>query len=421
MLREMETPRTAWAPPPRADWVDALNQLGESLDGRARSLVPLDADTLLADARAATGLDDFGDPRFREGLDLLLGDAESEAQLTLLGRLLLRAELARTLESRLRVEAVFAAHPGISEERIEAPVFVTGLARTGTSLLHELLGQIPEHRFPITWQMMDPAGAVPGADAAAAQARCAGEIDMQTRSVPALDTMHEHRADLPSECIYLFGHDLASDIFTGAYQVPNYTMWMARRDKRGDYATHRRLLQLLQWGRERQRWVLKAPSHMSQLPALFETYPDARVIVTHRDPLKALGSLANLMASLRWSRSDHVDYAAIVGAMSFGHVFLAERVMELRDSGSLPGDRILDVRYCDLVGDPLKTVGEIGDWLGSPLGAEGTARLEQWMARRPKDRHGSHEYDFSTTGLDLAEQRARHAGYQERYDVPSEV
>lgn len=412
---------TAWNPPPRGDWVDALNRLGESLEGRDRSLVSLDPEVLLADARAATGLDDFGDPRFREGLDLLLGDAEREGRLTLLGRLLLRGEVARTLESRLRVEAVFAAHPEIEDERIEAPLFVTGLARTGTSLLHELLGQLPVHRFPLTWEMMDPAGAVPGADAAAAQARCAGEIDMQTRSVPALDTMHEHRADVPSECIHLFGLDFASDIFTGAYQVPNYTMWMARRDKRGDYATHRRLLKLLQWGRERQRWVMKAPSHMSQLPALFETYPEARVVVTHRDPLKVLGSLANLMASLRWSRSDTVDYAGIVGAMSFGHAFLAERVMEMRDSGTLPGDRILDVRYCDLVADPLKTVGEIATWLGTPLTAEGRESLEQWLARRPKDRHGAHEYDFATTGLDLAEQRARHAAYQERYDVPSEI
>lgn len=410
-----------WNPPPRADWVEAFNRLGGSLDGSDRALVSLEPEALLADARAATGLEDFGDPRFREGLDLLLGDAESEGRLTLIGRMLLRAEVARTLESRLRVEARFAAHPGIEQERIEAPVFVTGLARTGTSLLHELLGQLPEHRFPLTWEMMDPAAAVPGGDAEAAMARCAGEIDVQTAVLPALDTMHEHRVDLPTECIYLFSHDFASDIFTGAYQVPNYTMWMARRDKRGDYATHRRLLKLLQWGRERRRWVMKAPSHMSQLPALFETYPDARVIVTHRDPLKVLGSLANLMASLRWSRSDTVDYAGIVGAMSFGHVFLAERVMELRDSGRIPADRILDVRYCDLVGDPLKTVGAIAGWLGTPLGAEGTARLEQWLARRPKDRHGAHEYDFSTTGLDLAEQRARHASYQERFDVPSEV
>jgi hypothetical protein len=127
------------------------------------------------------------------------------------------------------------------------------------------------------------------------------------------------------------------------------------------------------------------------------------------------------MASLRWTRSDHVDYPALVAAMAFGHAYLGDQVMKQRDSGALLEDQILDVRYCDLVADPIATLRRIGDWLGAPLGAQAEAAVRQWIARRPKDRHGAHDYSFADTGLDLATERARHAEYQRRYDVPSEV
>jgi hypothetical protein len=413
----------AWTPPPRAPWVAALLALGESAGDGGRALVPLDAEVALAAAQQATGLSDFGDDGFREGLALLVRAIETEAQPTLLGRLLARAEIARILASRLSVEALVRAHPEIERERVAAPLFVTGLARTGTSLLHELLGRDPNHRVPLAWEMMYPADAAraPAVDPAPAIARAAQEIELQNHALPATRTMHELGAELPNECIYLFAHEFATDMFTGFYQIPSYTMWMATRDLTPLYARHRRLLQVLQWRRPAQRWVMKAPSHMNHLRELFAVYPDARVVITHRDPLQVLGSLANLMASLRWTRSDRVDYPALVAAIAFGHAYLAEQVMKQRDSGALPSDRILDVRYCDLVADPTGTIRAIGQWQGAPLGADTEAAIRRWIDERPKDRHGAHEYSFADTGLDLATERARHAEYQRRYGVPSEV
>jgi hypothetical protein len=413
----------SWNPPPRAPWVAQLNALGESAGDGGRALVPLDADAALAAAERATGLADFGDDGFREGLALFVRALETEAQPTLLGRLMARAEIARILESRLWVEAFVREHPEILAEEVAAPLIVTGLARTGTSLLLELLWRDPRNRVPLTWEMMDPVAAAraPASDPAPAIARAAQEIELQNHALPAIRTMHEHGAELPSECIYLFAHEFATDMFTGFFQIPSYTMWMATRDQTPLYARHRRLLQLLQWRRPAQRWVLKAPSHMNHLRELFATYPDARVVITHRDPLQVLGSLANLMASLRWTRSDRVDYQAVVAAMAFGHAYLAEQVMKQRDSGALPEDQILDVRYCDLVADPAGTVRAIGAWQGAPLGADAEAAIRGWVDARPKDRHGAHEYSFADTGLDLATERARHAEYQRRYGVPSEV
>lgn len=412
-----------WTPPPRSPWVDQLNGLGSSLGDAGRSMVPLDEDHAIEAAIHATGLDDFGDDGFREGLSVLVRALEDEAQLTLVGRLIARAEIARILESRLRSEKIFRDHPEIEDEEVVAPLFVTGLARSGTSLLHELLWHDPDNRVPITWEMMYPAGAVANSeeDVARTIERAEKEVRMQDYILPAMRTMHELSAELPNECIYIFAHEFACDMFTGFFQIPSYTMWKSRQDPAPWYAYHRRFLQLLQWQQPRRRWVLKAPSHMNQLGHLFGIYPDAHVIITHRDPLRVLGSLANLMTSLQWMRSDNVQYQAVVEAMAFGHAYLPERVMEQRDKGTLPVEQIIDVRYQDLMADPIGTVRRIYEQCGTPLTGEAERQIDAWMNQRPKDRHGVHEYTFADTGLDLAAERARHEAYQARFDIPSEV
>jgi len=414
----------AWTRPTLEPWVYSFNAQGELTGDGGRSLVPLDAEQAMATARASTGLDDFGDDAFREGLEVFVRALEEEAELTLLGRVMARAEIARVLESRLRIERVFAEYPEIDDEVIEAPVFVTGLARTGTSLLHELLWRDPANRCPLTWEMIDPAFAAETGDREPDAVRLDAivrEVDLMNQMLPAIKTMHEHDARLPSECIFLFAHHFATDTWSGQYRVPSYSIWKSTSDPRPSSATHRRLLKLLQWRRPRRRWVLKAPSHLGSLGPLFETYPDARVVVTHRDPLKSLGSLANLMASLQSMRSHGVDYDAVVQAMAFGHGMLPQRVMEQRDKGTVPDERITDLRYCDLVDDPSASVGRICDFLGTPISPALRQAIDDWVASRPKDRHGAHEYRFEDTGLDLAAERARHAAYMARYDIPEEV
>ena len=412
-----------WTPPARSPWVDQLNGLGASLSDGGRSMVPLDEAQAIQSAIDATGLDDFGDDAFRVGLGVLVRALEEEAQLTLVGRLMARAEIARILESRLRSEKVFRDHPEIEDEEIVAPLFVTGLARTGTSLLLDLLWRDPGNRLPVTWEMMYPAeaSANSGADIPRTIERAESQVRMQADAMPALRTMHHEGAELPNECIFIFTNEFASDLFTGFFQIPSYTMWKASCDPAPWYAYHRKVLQLLQWQRPRRRWVLKAPSHMSQLGHVFGTYPDARVILTHRDPLKVLGSVASLLTSLQWVRSDNVQYDAVVQAMAFGHAYLPERVMEQRDEGTLPADQIVDIRYVDLVADPIGTVRRMYEQCGPPLTSEAESQMDAWMKQRQKDRHGAHEYTFADTGLDLATERARHEAYQARFDIPSEV
>jgi hypothetical protein len=410
----------SWQPPAREPWVERLNALGKNLGDGGRSLVPLDEATLLAAARQATGLDDFGDAWFRPALAKLLAALEGEARLTLLGRLFARSELQRILQNRLRVEDWIRRHPEVLDERIEAPIFVTGLGRSGTTFLHELLMQDPANRVPLLWEtffsLPPPEAASYASDPRAAAAEL--EITLMDAAVPALTGMHENAGDLPTECIFLFAHQLATDMFTGEFHVPSYTLWLHGQDLTPVYAYHRRLLQLLQ-SRHRGRWVLKAPSHLGQLPTLFRAYPDARVVITHRDPLRVIGSLCNLMAALHWMRSDHVDYDAIVRAMSFGFPFLCERVMKQRDGGELPGDRIDDVLYRDLVREPLATVDALYRRQGRALSAEAEGRMRAFLSDR--QRRGGHEYAFETTGLDRDAERKKYAAYLARYAVPAEV
>jgi hypothetical protein len=413
----------SWTPPPREPWVERLNALGRNLGDEGRSLVPLDEATLLGAASEATGLDDFGDGWFRTPLARLLSALESEARLNLLGRLFARSEIQRVLQNRLRVERWIAEHPEVERERIEAPVFVTGLGRGGTTLLHELLAQDPANRVPLLWETFDSVPP-PEPESFLTDPRVAAahrEITLMDAAVPALTGMHENAGDLPTECIFLFAHQLATDMFTGEFHVPSYTLWLHAQDLAPVYAYHRRLLQLLQSRHRGERWVLKAPSHLGQLPTLFRAYPDARVVIMHRDPLRVIGSLCNLMAALHWIRSDHVDYDGIVRAMSFGFPYLCERVMKQRDAGELPAGRIDDLLYRDLVRDPIETLRGLHARWGRALPAEAEARMRAWLADRRHAKRGAHEYAFETTGLERDAERAKYAAYLERYAIPAEV
>ena len=153
--------------------------------------------------------------------------------------------------------------------------------------------------------------------------------------IPAFTAMHENGGRLPTECIFAFAHQFSSDMFTGMYNVAAYTVWRSGVDQTPIYDWHKRHLQTLQWVAERPtpRWVVKAPSHLSALPLLFSTYPDARVVMTHRDPLRVIGSLADLMATLHFMHSDHVDYEVLIQFMAMGLELQMDEVAKERRRG----------------------------------------------------------------------------------------
>ena len=404
-----------WSPRPRPEWGTEMNRVAANAGDPAYA-VALDEDSLFEAARSATGLDDFGDDGWRGPFGLLLEGLNTTARLHAVGRLLTRTDIVRSLVNRLEMTDAFARQPALLDAPVDAPIFVTGLARSGTSILHELLAQDPALRAPLTWELLYPrADAEPGDRPARADA----DVTFWNLVTPEYQTMHENRGDAPNECILGTMSAFAADYWSGGHDVPEYARWLARSDMSLSYGFHRRLLQLLQ-GATPDPWVLKAPSHLSSLTGLFAEYPDARVVITHRDPLRVLGSLVDLLVTLRWQRSDHVDYERIVRTNVKAYPYVLGAMIDQRESGAIPASQIVDVQYQDLVRDPWKTLHGAYDRLGLEFTTAAETRMRAYLAEKPKDRHGVHQYTFADLGVDHDETRAAFARYQQHFDVPDE-
>ena len=403
--------------------VRALNSAGAALRGLGLPLVRLDAETLLARARRRARLDDFGDERFHHPLRRLVRALEEEAHLTLIGRLVAREEIVRLLANRLQVTDVLARNPEIARGRVEAPLFILGLPRTGTSILHELLTQDPANRVPMTWEVMHP---FPPPEAATFEtdARIAqvdehlGGID---RLIPGFSSMHPMGARLPQECVAITQHELASLVWPTTHRVPSYATWLLDETDHGPlYASHRRWLHYLQWKAPARRWMLKSPGHLWTLDALLREYPDARIVQTHRDPLRVLASLVSLVCTLRSVASDDIDPHEVGAEWSVRLADGMYRTMAVRDRGLLPPERVFDMQFGEFMRDEIAMVRRIYGHFGIELSAEAEARMRRFLADNRADKHGRHTYSLAPGGLDEATERARYAVYQARHDVPSE-
>jgi len=411
------TPAVRWRPPPRPAWVERLNAHGAAV-GDAASLVSLDPDELLDTAARGTGLADFGGESWRTHYDVLLDALARESQLHLAGRLVTRTELLRTLRNRLELADLWKRRPGILETPVAPPVFVVGSPRSGTSILHELLALDPASRAPALWEMEHPVSALEGDGLRPVADRVATFWhDLQ----PEYETMHTNAGDLPNECIYITLHAFLSDHWGGVHVVPGYDRHLARADHRPAYRYHRRFLQTLQQRASGERWLLKAPSHLFQLRALFDVYPEARIVQTHRDPLRTLPSALSLLGTLKWMRCENVDLSGAAAHLPRGtaHVYRAE--IEARADGTLPDDRFVDVCYADLVADPAGTVERLYARLGWAFPERLRDAVAAYAAAKPRGARGAHRYELAEMGLDAATERERFAFYRERFDVPVEA
>lgn len=407
-----------WQPGPRPEWVQALHQT------TSPDWIRLDADEIAEEARIQSGLSDFGRDLFWEPYRILVDSLNQEAQLHTLGRLLARDDLLNSLLIRLHLTDWRKRHPEIAEEDVEEPIFITGLPRTGTSILHELLAQDPRHRAPLHWEVRypwpPPETATYASDPRIARAH--RQIRLWNEIVPEFDSMHELGGQIPVECIQLTVHEFRSDELMGRYMAPSYSAWFSQCDLRPAYDWHKEMLQHLQWRCPGDRWVLKAPSHLGQLEALLAVYPSARIVFTHRDPLKVLPSVVSILYSTSFVRSDAIDPNSFLGWFT-GETCagLLDRMTALRDSGRLAPERCTDVRFADLLSEPRETLAGIYSHFGIDFTAEAETAMLDYLAAKPKARHGAHRYDFADTGLDLDEERERFRPYYERYQVTNEA
>jgi hypothetical protein len=383
-------------------------------------------DDLEAEARMRAGCDDFGGtPTHREPLEILCRSLEDEAGLHLVGRWRVREVLLRYLENRLRIVEALRRDPSIADEDVGAPIVVTGSPRAGTSLLHQLLALPSDARSPLAWQVWQPTPppGPPPWDDDPRRPLADRDVRLSAALDPAFDGMHEQGADLPREDGSLMGVDLRSDLLYGHYPVPSYARWLFADDHRSAIDWHRRVLQVLQHGTGpgQGRWVLKWPGWLQVLPQLLDAHPDATVVVCHRDPLEMLSSVTSLLTTLRSCHADGVDRRTVARDQADHYAGLLAKHVADRDAGIPPAAQVVDVHFAELTADPVGVVRRVHEAAALPFGPPDAARISEWLAARPKGRHGGHQHDFGSLGLDPARERQRFAGYQRRFDVPSEV
>lgn len=387
------------------------------IDGPGRRFVSLDLHGLLRAAQRRTKLEDFGGLAFHEPLRRLIESIERESHLNFVGRLAAREDLIRLLINRLKLQRDRTLHPEIARERIRRPLVITGLPRTGSTLLHGLLAQDPAHRVARTWETMYPSPPPQRAtyDNDVRTDLASRQLAWFHRLSPEFQKIHPVGARLPEECVIMLSHSLLSFQFSTSYYVPSYQTWLDQQDLTDAYRCHYGFLQQLQWRCPGERWVLKAPSHLPGLAALATVYPDACVVMTHREPMEVVASVASLHAVLRRTFSDAVDPYSVgpeVSGLLAGDI---ERGMRARDSGCLPAGQFIDVHYEELVGDPLAAVAKIYAGFDLPLSGDTVNRMQRYLARNSQKRYGTHEYSLKEFGLDDAIELRRYEQYRQRF------
>lgn len=396
--------------------VRAINRVG-ALAQRVGLAPGLDADELLDRAVQSTGLDDYGPPSFFAGYRRLMDSLDGEARLNTIGRIAARTRVLSLLETRLRIVHHRAEHPEVTEERIERPIFVLGLPRTGTTVLYGLLASNPAMRSPVSWEVArpfpPPTAAGRGSDPRIAQTE--KEFDQFRKVAPGIDAIHPLGATLPQECLALQAPEFESYEFPTTFPVPSYWAWLRERDLAHAYGFERWFLQHLQSGYGGEHWILKTPAHLFWLDTLLRVYPDALLVHTHRDPATVLGSVSSLMYALRSSVSDHVDRDEVGRDQLDTWTWGLQRTMQVRDQ--LPPGRVVDVRFEDTVNDPVGTVRRIYEHFDLALTPAIEQGVRSYLDDNPRDKHGTHTYDLADFGLDRGETRDAFAGYRERFGL----
>ncbi len=376
-----------------------------------------DEQSVLDEARRSTGLSDFGDEGFREGLRVLLDTYRDTAGFHEKGRKRNWRRVVQLLQNRLRIQDALLRHPEIREREIESPVVLTGLPRSGTSALFNLLGSDPAARplrlwealFPWPLEDLEPGQPDPRREAIEQHYARGREKN------PDFTKIHYTSADTPEECVVALSHDFC-DVQMGIEPMMEpYGSWFTRQDLRRTYRYYRDLLKMLDWQRPGERWLLKAPAHMWAIDALIETFPDVCVVWTHRNPLRCMASICSMTATLMAGRESFDPKALGPVVMEFYATSL-DRGLAARERHD-PA-RFVDVDYRDFVSDPLGVAQQIYRHFGLALGPEVRGALETHVREHPQGKHGRHEYSLDEYGLSPERVRERFAGYVERYGLP---
>jgi Sulfotransferase family len=384
--------------------------------------MPLEPDALMQEATTKTVLSDFGDDSFREPLGVLCNAFRTEAGLSGPGVVSNHALLVQLLSNRLLIQDLLRRHPEIHDVRIEAPIIICGLPRTGTTHLHNLMAADPALRSLPYWESLEPV--LPDSERPAPGepdpriARTEVALEFINTAMPYFKRMHEMTVDHVHEEIQLLAIDFSTMLFETTSAMPSWRDYYLSHDQTPHYEYLRTVLKALQWLRGGERWVLKSPQHLEQFPVLRETFPDATFVVTHRDPVSVTTSVATMITYT--ARLSH----ARVDPHYIGR-YWADRIERMLracvdDRDALPADRSIDVPFDEFIADDVAMVERIYDLAGRPMTDRARAAMRSFMDDHPRGKFGGIVYDLANFGLDPAERRQALRFYTDRFGVAEE-
>ncbi len=411
-------PRNLTQRPKRPPVAAFMNMLGRGMGKLGVTSPKFDLAAITTEAKKRTGLSDFDGESFRAALDPLLWALEHEANLNQLGRIVMRGMIVSALASRLRVVDWEKTNPEAAKADVKAPLIVYGMPRTGTTILYETLAASPQLRAPLTWECRDYhlAHEIKDARNDPRITKLGKNMARMDRLMPGFSAIHYFDPFIPTECVGLTILDLVSEQFPALAWLPTYrNEFLLKNDFKSAYNWHKRGLRYFQFTTPDTQWVLKTPMHSAYLGSLLETYPDACLIHTHRNPMEVIASVSSLCHTGRSGWSDHVathKYAE----HDVGYIAeITRRATAFRADNPQTEDRIYDVAFKQFLAEPEKVVEGIHAHFNRELSASSKTAMMDYLTNRPRNKYGVHRYSLEDFGLSEAAHGPLFSDYRNRF------
>lgn len=400
----------------RTPILNGINKIGRTLKVVGINPFKLNADRIISRAKKKANFKDQLPKQLEIGFRKLVESINTEGNPNTFGSLAIKTLFERTLYQRLKIEQALAENPEIEKTPINQPVFIIGMPRTGTTILHALMHEDTAHRSPLAWECLlpFPVTTPENFNDNESISTVTKEFDQLFKLVPDFKKKHHMEPDSPQECIGINALDFNTFQISAQLYLPKYMEWFFNdADRSSTMRFHKRFLQHQQSGGViAKRWLLKSPVHLMRLPEIFEVYPDARIIMTHRHPSKVVASAASLISSVRSLYSDNED--PIQSGQEQAETWSKYFDRFLKDRKKLnKEDQIIDLQFEDFVKDQLGTVKEIYKKFNWELDLDSADKMKHFLAQNPKDKHGAHDYTLEDFGLTEAQINKQYSNYNQ--------
>ena len=376
----------------------------------------INANEIIDQAKSETGLSDLGEPLFSEGLNRLIDSINNEANLNEIGIQAQPIRIQGLLSNRLRFEEDLKKFPEILDQQIIAPIVIVGLPRTGSTMTHRLLASDPNHTAMLWWEGRYPA-LLPGEKRGDIETRMElgkAEVDAVVAASPEALDIHPWDYKGADEEILLLEHNFLSTVPESFMALPSYSKWIEEQDHTLAYEDLKKFIQYLQWqnpGREKKRWVLKSPHHLGFIDKMISVFPDAKIIQTHRDPIKTVPSFCSMCANLFEPLTTNFDKVFIGKHWSNKLTRALNHCMNISEQHP---DNFLDLEFLNMIKDPIDEMKKIYEFIGEPFGEKTEVAMEAW---REENKHemGAHKYSLEEYDLTESQINDNFAKYQQKY------